>query len=336
MLFTSYVLGELALKNRIVMAPMCMYSAGSDGKATDWHVLHYATRAMGQVGLVIVEATGVAPGGRISNKDLGLWEDAQIPSFSRIVDAVHAAGGKIAVQLNHAGRKSEVPDTVLVAPSSIAFSDQRPLPHSLTAEEIVQVIEQFQSAAVRAVKAGVDAIEIHGAHGYLINQFLSPLANRREDQYGGSAENCSRLLGEVITAVRAVIPAAMPLTVRVSASDYEPGGNTPETVAAMINLVKQTGINAIHVSSGAVTPTVPPVYPGYQIGFAAAIKERTGLPVIGGGLITTARQAQQIVRANVDLVFLARELLRNPFWPLHAARDLGADISWPGPYERAK
>ena len=336
MLFTSYVLGELALKNRIVMAPMCMYSAGSDGKATDWHVLHYATRAMGQVGLVIVEATGVAPGGRISNKDLGLWEDAQIPSFSRIVDAVHAAGGKIAVQLNHAGRKSEVPDTVLVAPSSIAFSDQRPLPHSLTAEEIVQVIEQFQSAAVRAVKAGVDAIEIHGAHGYLINQFLSPLANRREDQYGGSAENCSRLLGEVITAVRAVIPAAMPLTVRVSASDYEPGGNTPETVAAMINLVKQTGINAIHVSSGAVTPTVPPVYPGYQIGFAAAIKERTGLPVIGGGLITTARQAQQIVRANVDLVFLARELLRNPYWPLHAARELGADISWPGPYERAK
>lgn len=336
MLFTSYVLGELALKNRIVMAPMCMYSAGSDGKATDWHVLHYATRAMGQVGLVIVEATGVAPGGRISNKDLGLWEDAQIPSFSRIVDAVHAAGGKIAVQLNHAGRKSEVPDTVLVAPSSIAFSDQRPLPHSLTAEEIVQVIEQFQSAAVRAVKAGVDAIEIHGAHGYLINQFLSPLANRREDQYGGSAENCSRLLGEVITAVRAVIPAAMPLTVRVSASDYEPGGNTPETVAAMINLVKQTGINAIHVSSGAVTPTVPPVYPGYQIGFAAAIKEWTGLPVIGGGLITTARQAQQIVRANVDLVFLARELLRNPYWPLHAARELGADISWPGPYERAK
>lgn len=336
MLFTSYVLGELALKNRIVMAPMCMYSAGSDGKATDWHVLHYATRAMGQVGLVIVEATGVAPGGRISNKDLGLWEDAQIPSFSRIVDAVHAAGGKIAVQLNHAGRKSEVPDTVLVAPSSIAFSDQRPLPHSLTAEEIVQVIEQFQSAAVRAVKAGVDAIEIHGAHGYLINQFLSPLANRREDQYGGSAENCSRLLGEVITAVRAVIPAAMPLTVRVSASDYEPGGNTPETVAAMINLVKQTGINAIHVSSGAVTPTVPPVYPGYQIGFAAAIKERTGLPVIGGGLITTARQAQQIVRANVDLVFLARELLRNPYWPLQAARELGADISWPGPYERAK
>ena len=336
MLFTSYVLGELALKNRIVMAPMCMYSAGSDGKATDWHVLHYATRAMGQVGLVIVEATGVAPGGRISNKDLGLWEDAQIASFSRIVDAVHAAGGKIAVQLNHAGRKSEVPAVVPVAPSGIAFSDQRPLPHALTAAEIVQVIEQFQSAAVRAVKAGVDAIEIHGAHGYLINQFLSPLANRREDQYGGSAENCSRLLGEVITAVRAVIPAAMPLTVRVSASDYEPGGNTPETVAAMINLVKQTGINAIHVSSGAVTPTVPPVYPGYQIGFAAAIKERTGLPVIGGGLITTARQAQQIVRANVDLVFLARELLRNPYWPLHAARELGADISWPGPYERAK
>ena len=336
MLFTSYVLGELALKNRIVMAPMCMYSAGSDGKATDWHVLHYATRAMGQVGLVIVEATGVAPGGRISNKDLGLWEDAQIASFSRIVDAVHAAGGKIAVQLNHAGRKSEVPAVVPVAPSGIAFSDQRPLPHALTAAEIVQVIEQFQSAAVRAVKAGVDAIEIHGAHGYLINQFLSPLANRREDQYGGSAENCSRLLGEVITAVRAVIPAAMPLTVRVSASDYEPGGNTPETVAAMINLVKQTGINAIHVSSGAVTPTVPPVYPGYQIGFAAAIKERTGLPVIGGGLITTALQAQQIVRANVDLVFLARELLRNPYWPLQAARELGADISWPIPYERAK
>ena len=336
MLFSSYALGKLTLKNRIVMAPMCMYSAGSDGKATDWHVLHYATRAMGQVGLVIVEATGVAPEGRISNRDLGLWEDAQITPLSRIVEAVHAAGGKIAIQLNHAGRKSEVPDTVLSAPSNIAFSDQRPLPHALTTAEIGQVIEQFQSAAVRAVKAGVDAIEIHGAHGYLINQFLSPLANRRDDRYGGSAENRSRLLGEVVTAVRAAIPADMPLTVRVSASDYEPGGNTPETVAAMINLVKQTGINAIHVSSGAVTPTVPPVYPGYQIGFAAVVKERTGLPVIGGGLITTARQAQQIVRANIDLVFLARELLRNPYWPLQAARELGAEISWPIPYERAK
>ena len=336
MLFSSYALGKLTLKNRIVMAPMCMYSAGSDGKATDWHVLHYATRAMGQVGLVIVEATGVAPEGRISNRDLGLWEDAQITPLSRIVEAAHAAGGKIAIQLNHAGRKSEVPDTVLAAPSNIAFSDQRPLPHALTTAEIGQVIEQFQSAAVRAVKAGVDAIEIHGAHGYLINQFLSPLANRRDDRYGGSAENRSRLLGEVVTAVRAAIPADMPLTVRVSASDYEPGGNTPETVAAMINLVKQTGINAIHVSSGAVTPTVPPVYPGYQIGFAAVVKERTGLPVIGGGLITTARQAQQIVRANIDLVFLARELLRNPYWPLQAARELGAEISWPIPYERAK
>lgn len=336
MLFSTHSVGTLTLKNRIIMAPMCMYSAGSDGKATDWHVIHYATRAIGQVGLVIIEATGVEPGGRISNRDLGLWEDGQIAPFSKIVKAVHEAGGKVAAQLNHSGRKSGVPDVIPIAPSAVAYSDKFPTPKALSADEIGQVIEWFQSAAIRAVKAGVDAIQIHGAHGYLLNQFLSPLSNFRDDSYGGSIENRARLLGEVVAAVRGVIPSDMPVSVRVSAYDYEPGGNTPESVAAMINAVKNTGIIAVNVSSGAVTPTVPPSYPGYQIGFASFIKEQTGLPVVGGGLITEPSQAEQIIKSGIDFVFLGRELLRSPYWPLRAARELGREIDWPAPYERAK
>ena len=336
MLFSTHSVGTLTLKNRIIMAPMCMYSAGSDGKATDWHVIHYATRAIGQVGLVIIEATGVEPGGRISNRDLGLWEDGQIAPFSKIVKAVHEAGGKVAAQLNHSGRKSGVPDVIPIAPSAVAYSDKFPTPKALSADQIGQVIEWFQSAAIRAVKAGVDAIQIHGAHGYLLNQFLSPLSNFRDDSYGGSIENRARLLGEVVAAVRGVIPSDMPVSVRVSAYDYEPGGNTPESVAAMINAVKNTGIIAVNVSSGAVTPTVPPSDPGYQIGFASFIKEQTGLPVVGGGLITEPSQAEQIIKSGIDFVFLGRELLRSPYWPLRAARELGREIDWPAPYERAK
>ncbi len=336
MLFSPYSIGKISLKNRIVMAPMCMYSAGSDGKATDWHVIHYGTRAVGQVGLVIIEATGIEPGGRISNRDLGLWDDEQIAPFSNIVKAVHAAGGKVAVQLNHSGRKSGVPDIVPIAPSAARYSDQFPVPRALTVTEISEVIEWFRSAAVRAVKAGVDAIQIHGAHGYLLNQFLSPLSNLRSDDYGGSLENRARLLGEVVAAVRSITPPDMPVTVRVSAHDYEPGGNTPETVASMINMVKHYGIDAVNVSSGAVTPVVPPSYPGYQIGFASVVKEQTGLPVVGGGLITEARQAQQIIKTGIDLVFLGRELLRTPYWPLQAAGELGREIDWPAPYERGK
>lgn len=336
MLFTPFSVRDMKLKNRIVMPPMCMYSAGNDGKATDWHYAHYVTRAVGQAGLIIVEATGIEEAGRISANDLGLWNDGQIDSLKRIVAAVQQAGSKIAIQLNHAGRKCEVPDLEIVAPSAISFSKDNREPKELSTDEIHRIVEKFRLAAQRAVKAGFDAIEIHGAHGYLLNQFLSPLANQRMDQYGGSGENRVRMLGQVVEAVRTVMPGGMPLFVRVSAHDYEPGGNTPESISEMLNLIKNKGVDVIHVSSGAVTPAVPKAYPGYQIGFAVTIKELTGLPVIGGGLITEPLQAERIIKADVDMVFLARELLRNPYWPLQAARALGIKTDWPVPYERAK
>ena len=335
-MFSSFSIRDLTLKNRIVMPPMCMYSAQQDGKATDWHLAHYYSRAVGQVGLIIVEATGVEDGGRISAQDLGLWEDAQIEGLKRVVDSVHKAGAKIAIQLNHAGRKSEVPYIEPVAPSAIPFSGKHRVPRALTIGGVQQIADRFRDAARRAVRAGFDAIEIHAAHGYLINEFLSPLSNRRDDEYGGSPENRSRILTEVTGAVRQQIPDTMPLLVRVSACDYESGGNTPETVAEMLNFSKGKGIDLVHVSSGAVTPTVPKAYPGYQIGFAATIKELTGLPVIGGGLVTDPVQAEQIIKSNIDLVFLGRELLRSPYWPLHAAHALGQDIEWPEQYVRAK
>ena len=336
MLFRPFSLRDLTLKNRIVMPPMCMYSANGDGKATDWHVLHYTTRAMGQVGLIIIEATGVVPGGRISDHCLGIWDDSHIEGLRAITDSVHKAGGKIGIQLIHAGRKSEVSNLQPVAPSPLPFSPQSPMPRELKMDEINRVVDSFRDAARRAVIAGFDVVEVHGAHGYLINQFLSPLANKRTDEYGGSAANRARLLGEVVDAVRGVLPPGMPLCVRVSAHDYEAGGNTPEAVAEMLNLVKDRGIDIVHVSSGAVTPTPPRVYPCYQIGFATVIKDLTGLPVIGGGLVTHPREARQIIKTGIDLVFLGRELLRNPYWPLQAARELGEPAQWPRQYERAQ
>ena len=336
MLFSPMTIKDLTLKNRIVMAPMCMYVADHDGRATDWHTIHYGTRAMGQTGLVIVEATGVEDRGRITSSDLGIWEDGQVDGLKKIVNAVHNADGRIAIQLGHAGRKSAVEYTTPVAPSAIAFSKEYRTPKALTKPEIKQVVDSFAKAARRAALAGFDAVEVHAAHGYLINEFLSPLANKRDDEYGGTPENRVRFLGEVLDAVKSVVPPNMVIIVRVSAHDYEPEGNTPELVADMLNMVKSKGIDLVNVSSGAVTPFAPRAYPGYQIPFAQIIKEKTALPVIGGGLVTEPVQAEQIVKAGVDLVFLGRELLRNPYWPLKAAYALGSDIDWPEPYARGK
>jgi NADPH2 dehydrogenase len=333
MLFTPFTAKSLTLKNRIVMPPMCNYSAGRDGLANDWHYIHYATRAIGGVGLIIQEATGVEDGGRITARDLGLWHDGQQEPLARIVAAVRKHGAKIAIQLNHAGRKSEVEYLEPVAPSPLPFSDKYRTPRELTADGIAAIVERFAAAARRAAAVGYDAVEIHAAHGYLISQFLSPLSNKRADGYGGSPAGRARLLGEVVAAVRAAAPA-LPIIVRVSASDWEQGGNTPEAMAEMLNLVKSQGIDLLHVSSGAVTPVVPRAYPGYQIPFALTLKEKTGLPVIGGGLITDPIQAEQVVKAGVDLVFLGRELLRSPYWPLEAAFVLGEEIVWPEPYLR--
>lgn len=336
MLFTPFSLKELLLKNRIVMPPMCMYRAGNDGIVTEWHMLHYGTRAVGQVGLIIVEATGIEPRGRISNRDLGIWEDGHISGLKKLVEIVHAQGAKVAIQLAHAGRKSEVQDTIPVAPSALAFNEEYKMPAELSTEEIQEVIAKFSAAARRAVQAGFDAIEIHGAHGYLINQFLSPLTNLREDEYGGSPENRVRFLDEVLEAIHAVIPERMPVIVRVSAEEYHQDGNGTQDIAAMLKLVKHRGIDLVNVSSGAVIPVVPRAYAGYQIPFALKIKEMTDLPVLGGGLITEAAQAMQVAKTGVDLVYLGRELLRNPYWVLQAAHVLGEEVQWPESYVRGK
>lgn len=336
MLFTPFSLKELLLKNRIVMPPMCMYRAGNDGIVTEWHMLHYGTRAVGQVGLIIVEATGIEPRGRISNRDLGIWEDGHIPGLKKLVEIVHAQGAKVAIQLAHAGRKSEVQDTTPVAPSALAFNEEYKMPAELSTEEIQEVIAKFSAAARRAVQAGFDAIEIHGAHGYLINQFLSPLTNLRKDEYGGSPENRVRFLDEVLEAIHAVIPERMPVIVRVSAEEYHQDGNGTQDIAAMLKLVKHRGIDLVNVSSGAVIPVVPRAYAGYQIPFALKIKEMTDLPVLGGGLITEAAQAMQVAKTGVDLVYLGRELLRNPYWVLQAAHVLGEEVQWPESYVRGK
>lgn len=324
------------LKNRIVMPPMCMYMA-EEGLANEWHWVHYATRAVGCVGLVIVEATAVSPEGRISVDDLGLWRDDQIPGLRQIADAVHREGGKAGIQLAHAGRKSGVPGVQIVSSTAERFSNDYEVPHEMDEREIQRVASAFGQSAKRALEAGFDLIEIHGAHGYLINQFMSPLVNRRKDEYGGSPENRSRFLGKVLQAVRKEWPEEKPLGIRVSAAEYAEGGNAPRDVAALLNLVKGERVDLIHVSSGGVVPGGMETWPGYQIPLAEIIRKETGLPVIGGGLVTEPQMADEIVRnGRADLVFLGRELLRNPYWSLHAAQSLGIAVDWPEPYARAR
>ncbi len=304
-LFASYILKDLELKNRIIMSPMCMYSAGDDGKVTDWHIIHYASRAVGGVGLIIQEATAVESIGRISSNDLGIWDDSQIDGLKKIVDTVKSSGAKIGIQLGHAGRKCEAESEKIIAPSSIAFSEEYRVPDEMTKEDIKTVVEAFKAAAQRAKQAGYDILEIHGAHGYLINQFLSPAANKREDEYGGSPENRARILKEIIRAVREVWPEEKPLMLRVTAEDYVDGGNHPEDLAVLINLVKEYGLDLIDVSSGGVVSAAPKVFQGYQVKFAEVIKEKTGLPVVAGGLIIDPNMAEEILQNNrADMVFI--------------------------------
>ncbi len=335
-LFQEYQLKDMTLKNRVVMAPMCMYSA-EDGIANRWHLVHYASRAVGGVGLVIVEATAVTPEGRISYKDLGLWDDVQIQGLSEIVDAIHAEGCKIGIQLAHAGRKADLEGVDILSSTDEAFNEDYKAPLILDEAGITRIVNAFGSAAKRVLAAGFDLIELHGAHGYLINQFLSPAVNKKADSYGGSPEKRARFLKEVITAVRKEWPAEKPLAVRVSAEEYAENGNHPDMVAEQMNLVKESGLDMVHVSSGGTLPVKMDTWPGYQIRFAETIKEKTGLPVIGGGLVTEAEFADEIVSNNrTDLVFLARALLRNPYWTLDAARKFGVEVDWPKPYGRGK
>lgn len=335
-LFSEFSIKGMTLRNRIVMAPMCMYSA-TDGLVSDWHLVHYGSRAIGGVGLVMVEATAVSPEGRISANDLGLWDDGQITGMARLVEAIHRGGAKAGIQLGHAGRKADMVGVEPVAPTARRFSEEYAIPREMTIEDIQRVVEAFGAAAARAYLAGFDLVEIHGAHGYLVNQFLSPLVNTRTDDYGGAPARRVRFLREVTQAVRSGWPVEKPLCIRVSAEEYMESGNHPEDVAAMLNEVISEGLDLVHVSSGGVVPAGVKPWSGYQIPFAETIRRRTGLPVIGGGLVTEPRQAEEIVaNGRADMVFLARELLRNPYWPLHAAAKLRHEISWPQQYERAK
>jgi NADPH2 dehydrogenase len=332
-LFEPYTIKEVEFKNRLAMAPMCQYSAHNDGLIQDWHRVHYTSRAVGQVGTIITEATAVESRGRISDKDLGLWSDAAIKPFSDLIHQVKAHHCKIGIQIAHAGRKATISDEAIVAPSPIPFNDQFQVPLELSASEIKVVITAFGNAVRRAVEAGVDFVEIHAAHGYLINQFLSPLTNKRKDIYG---EDRSLFLKEVLEEVTCHTPEKMPVFLRVSAEDYLEGGNHPEDICQLLEPVKHL-IDLVHVSSGGVVENaVIKMYPGYQVSFAEIIRTQLKLPVMAVGMLESPDLAEKTLRnEQADLIALGRELLRNPYWPLHAAKILGEEIHWPIPYQRA-
>ncbi len=349
-LFEPLQLRELTLPNRIGMSPMCQYSA-HDGVAGDWHVVHYGSRAIGGLGLMLVEATAVLPEGRISPGDLGLWNDAQIEPLAKIVGQARAQGTVVAAQLAHAGRKAgvglgweaqrsltrEEGGWPTVAPSAIAFDEGYDVPQALDEAGIRKVVEAYAAAARRARAAGFDAAEVHAAHGYLLHQFLSPLSNQRTDNYGGSFENRSRLLREVVTAVRAEWPQHLPVFVRLSATDWVEGGWDIEETVELCRTLKGLGVDLIDVSSAGLVPWAKiPAGPGFQTGFAERIRKEAGIATAAVGLITSPAQADHIVRTGqADVVLLGRELLRNPYWPLHAAQALGQGVSWPRQYLRA-
>ncbi|WP_419956207.1 NADPH dehydrogenase NamA [Neobacillus niacini] len=332
-LFSPYTIKDVTLKNRIVMAPMCMYSShNEDGHIQNWHRTHYTSRAVGQVGLIIVEATAVTKQGRISPRDLGIWSDDHIQGFKEIINLMKEHGAKTGIQLAHAGRKA-VLEGEIIAPSAISFDEQRKTPKEMNKQDIAETVDAFKKGAERAAKAGFDVIEIHGAHGYLINEFLSPLSNKRTDEYGGSAENRYRFLREIIEAIKTVWDGV--LFVRVSAHDYNDEGLTPLDYVFFGQWMKEQGVDLIDVSSGAVVPARITEFPGYQVPFSETIRDGAEIATGAVGLITTAIQAEEILQNDrADLVFLARELLRDPYWPRTAAKELGVSIESPKQYER--
>lgn len=347
MLYSSLHFRNLELPNRWVLSPMCMYSA-QDGVANDFHFVHYNSRAIGGVGLVMVEATAVEPIGRITHKCLGLWNDKHQDAFEKITQFIHTkTAAKVGIQLAHAGRKASTWNGVqlpseqgwqTVAPSAIAYKDGELSPRALTTEEIKTTVHLFRSAARRAVEAGFDVIEIHAAHGYLIHQFLSPLSNLRTDEYGGSFENRARLLYDIVQAVKEEITEHHALFVRISADEYAENGWNIEHSITLATQLKKMGVDLIDVSSGGNIHGVSiPVQDGYQVPFAHAIRQSANIKTGAVGLITTARQAELILENNqADLIFVGRELLRNPYLPLQGAFESGAECFIPSQYERAR
>lgn len=332
-LFEPFTIKDVTFKNRIMMSPMCMYSCmDEDGLVNNWHLTHYTSRAVGQVGLIVAEASGVTPQGRISTQDLGIWSDEQIPGLKKLVELNHEHGAKMGIQLGHAGRKAEI-DGPIIAPSDVPFNDKMKTPEEMGEKEIKETIDAFQKAAERAKEAGFDVIEIHGAHGYLISEFLSPLANHRTDEYGGSHDNRYRFLGEVIDAVKKVWDG--PLFVRVSASDFREDGSGPQDHVYFAKRMKEQGVDLVDCSSGGVAPAKINTYPGYQVPFADQIRNEAAIPTGAIGLITSPLHAEEILKnGRADLVVLARELLRDPYWPHRAAQILGEDIEAPRQYKR--
>lgn len=352
-LFSPLPLRSVTLRNRIAVSPMCQYSA-TEGRANDWHLVHLGARAAGGAALVIAEATAVEARGRISPADLGLWDDGQIEPLARIVRFVDGEGAVAGIQLAHAGRKASTRAPWMtpgggplapgegawatVAPSAVPFADLYPAPVALDAAGIAGVVAAFAAAARRARTAGFRVVEVHAAHGYLLHQFLSPLSNRRTDAYGGSFEHRTRLVREVVSAVRGAWPEELPVLVRISATDWVEGGWSADESVELSRALKGLGADLIDVSSGGLVATAKvPVGPGYQTAFAERIRREAGIATGAVGMITSPEQADHIVRSGqADLVLLARELLRDPHFPLRAAKALGQEGPWPKQYARAR
>jgi len=347
-LFEPITINGLTLPHRLWVAPMCMYSS-VDGMPNDWHLVHLGGFAVGRAGLVMTEATSVSPEGRITPDDAGIWSDAHAVAWARVVDFVHGMGTAIGIQLAHAGRKaSTFPPTRgrgsvptddqgwgTVGPSDVAYGEFTP-PSALDAAGIAKVVDDFVAAAKRALDAGFDLIEVHAAHGYLLGQFLSPTSNRRTDEYGGDVQGRARLTREVVAAVRAVIPATMPLVLRVSATEWVPDGVTVDDTIAALQTIE--GVDLVSVSSGGNDPRQQiPSHPGYQQPLSREIRAAIPVPVGVAGLITTAEQAESAIEAgDTDVVYVARQFLRDPMLALHASAELGGDVAWPWQYDRAK
>ena len=350
-LFEPLELRSVALRNRIVVSPMCQYSC-VDGSATDWHLVHLGSRAVGGAGAVMVEATAVAPEGRITPADLGIWSDAQVEPLARVARFVAAQGAVPAIQLAHAGRKASTARPwdgghplapgaggwVTAGPASEPFTAGHHAPRALDGAGIAGVIDAFRAGARRALAAGFRIIEVYAAHGYLLHEFLSPLVNTRTDDWGGGFESRARLLGEVVRAVRAEWPDELSLWVRVSATDWAEGGWDVDDTVRLAGELTALGVDLIDCSSGGAVPWQKiPAAPGYQVPFAARVRREAGVRSGAVGLITEPAQADAIVRAgDADVVLLARAELRDPYWPLHAAQALGVDAPWPPPYQRAR
>ncbi len=351
MLFSTYELKSLTLKNRIVMSPMCQYKA-EDGYANDWHLVHLGSRAVGGAALILQEATAISPEGRITPNDLGLWKEEHISKLQQITSFIEAQGTIPGIQLAHAGRKASVAAEgeqkgkflkpaeggwQIVAPSAIPQEADSAIPEVLDKTGIEKIVNDFSAAAQRALKAGYKMLEIHAAHGYLLHEFLSPLSNLRTDEYGGSFENRIRLLTEVTDAIRKVWPSDLPLGVRISATDWANDGWDWAQSVRLANVLYEKGVDVLDVSSGGLIHSAPiPVNYGYQLPFARQIKKESSIKIATVGMITDAVQAETIlVNGNADLIVIGRELLRDPYFPLHASQKLHADIPWPWPYKDA-